>query len=67
MTYKVVLYPSEEGYAVFCPALRGCASQGETRDEAIENIKDAMRLWLEVAKEDGLKLEDGAELQEIEL
>ena len=42
MLYKVVLQKSEEGYSVSCPALPGCWSQGETEDEAIGNIKDAI-------------------------
>ena len=46
---------SEEGWAVSCPALPGCHSQGATRTEAIENIKTAIREWLEVeAEENGV-------------
>jgi predicted RNase H-like HicB family nuclease len=45
-TYRVVLIESEEGFAVSCPALRGCHSQGRTRDEALANIRDAIREWL---------------------
>ena len=46
MNYHVVMIKSEEGYAVSCPALRGCHSQGVTPDEALENIRDAIREWL---------------------
>lgn len=46
MFYKVVLRKSEEGYSVLCPALPGCWSQGETENEAIENIKDAIEDYL---------------------
>ena len=46
MFYKVVLQKSEEGYSISCPALPGCWSQGETEDEAIENIKDAIENYL---------------------
>ena len=46
MFYKVVLQKSEEGYSVSCPALPGCWSQGETEDEAIENIKNAIEDYL---------------------
>ena len=42
MTYRVILIRSEEGYAVGCPALPGCWSQGETRDEALRNIRAAI-------------------------
>ena len=34
------------GYVVYCPTLRGCVSQGETEEEALENIKDAIRTYL---------------------
>jgi len=46
MNYRVVLIESEEGFSVSCPALRGCHSQGGTKEEALENIKDAIREWL---------------------
>ncbi len=46
LVYDVVLEPSEEGgYTVHVPALRGCVSQGETEDEALENIRDAILTW----------------------
>jgi predicted RNase H-like HicB family nuclease len=47
MNYRVVLIESDEGFAVSCPALRGCHSQGATREQALENIKTAIREWLE--------------------
>jgi len=46
--YKVVLNRSDEGYAVSCPALPGCWSQGETEEEAIENIRTAIEEYLSV-------------------
>lgn len=52
MKYKVILVESEEGFAASCPQLRGCHSQGETIDEALENIKDAIREWLDAEKEE---------------
>ena len=52
MKYPVILIPSEEGVAVSCPALPGCWSQGNSEAEALTNIRDAIRLWLEVAEED---------------
>lgn len=55
MQYRIRLMQSDEGWAVSCPALPGCHSQGSTRDEAIENIKSAIREWLQVeAEENGL-------------
>jgi predicted RNase H-like HicB family nuclease len=46
--YRVVLIESEEGFAVGCPAIPGCWSQGATRAEALDNIRDAIREVLEV-------------------
>jgi predicted RNase H-like HicB family nuclease len=48
MKYKILLEKSEEGYSVSCPGLPGCWSQGETEDEAMENIQDAIREYLSV-------------------
>ena len=44
--YPVILRESEEGFAVGCPALPGCWSQGATEAEALENIRDAIREYL---------------------
>lgn len=46
MIYKVLLRKSEEGYSVGCPDLPGCWSQGDTEDEALENIREAVREYL---------------------
>ena len=51
MSYKVALHRSEEGYCVSVPGLPGCGSQGATEAEALENIADASREYLEVAAE----------------
>jgi predicted RNase H-like HicB family nuclease len=56
MEYRVILMESEEGIAVSCPALRGCHSQGRTKEEAVENIKDAIRDWLTVEDEERSRL-----------
>ena len=47
MKFRVVLYESDEGVAVKCPTLPGCLSQGETKDEALENIQTGIREFLE--------------------
>lgn len=48
MNLRVVLEPSDEGgYTVMVPALPGCISQGDTRQEAMENIREAIQLYLE--------------------
>ncbi len=49
--YSVVLKKSGEGYAVGCPALPGCWSQGQTEAEALENIRVAIQEYLEVLEE----------------
>ena len=51
MFYKVVLQESEEGYSVSCPVLPGCWSQGETEEDALENIKDAIEDYMFVLNE----------------
>jgi len=51
MQYQIKLKKSEEGYAVWCPSLPGCASQGETREEALANIQDAIESYLGVLEE----------------
>ncbi len=47
MKYKIRLEKTDEGYAVWCPRLPGCWSQEKTEQEAIENIKDAIKTYLE--------------------
>jgi len=51
MKYRVLLHPSEEGFAVSCPGLPGCWSQGSTEEEALENIRDAITEYLEAVAE----------------
>jgi predicted RNase H-like HicB family nuclease len=63
MNYKVRLQKSEEGYSVSCPGLPGCWSQGETEEEALENIQDAIREYLAAVDE----LLKGEEVREIEV
>ena len=53
MKLKVLLEPSEEGgFTVWVPALPGCISEGETRDEALQNIREAIELYLEPVEDD---------------
>ncbi len=49
--YRVVLRQSEEGYSVSCPGLPGCWSQGATEEEALANIRIAIREYVEAAEE----------------
>ena len=63
MKYKVALHQSEEGFSVWVPGLPGCVSQGATEEEALANIADAIREYLEVVMEQV----EGAEIREIEV
>jgi predicted RNase H-like HicB family nuclease len=47
LTFPVIVEANSDGYYVSCPALQGCYSQGETYEEAVKNIKDAIRLHIE--------------------
>jgi predicted RNase H-like HicB family nuclease len=49
--YSVSLKKTDEGYSVWVPGLPGCASQGHSEKEALANIRDAIREYLEVAEE----------------
>ena len=60
--YKVLLRESEEGFAVSCPGLPGCWSQGATEVEALENIRSAIQEYLE-AVNDSLKSERVREVE----
>jgi predicted RNase H-like HicB family nuclease len=51
MKYGVTVVESEEGFAVWCDDLPGCCSQGATKEEALENIREAIREYLEARGE----------------
>jgi len=51
MRYKVSINKNEEGYTVSCPGLPGCWSQGDTEEETLDNIKDAIESYLIVRDE----------------
>lgn len=64
---RVILRPGEDGWwVVECPSLPGCLSQGRTKAEALDNIREAIALYVEVLVEDGEQVPDddyaGAEL-----
>ena len=70
MKYTVLLrYGNESGYVATVPALPGCVSQGQTKREAIKNIKEAIAVYIEALLEDGLTVptEAGRELVEVEV
>ena len=57
MKFPVTMYQDEEGwYVVECPVIPGCISQGGTKEEALQNIQEAIQLCLEVRQERGLPL-----------
>lgn len=65
MKLKVVLEPSDEGgYTIYVPALPGCISEGETKEEALSNIQEAIQLNLEPVEDDWLS-DEHALMQEI--
>lgn len=67
MRVKVVLEVSDDGgYTVYAPSLPGCISEGETVEEALKNIREAIELYIEPV-EDDLVIEETALVQEIEL
>lgn len=53
MNLKVIMEPSDEGgYTSIVPALPGCISEGNTKEEALENIREAIELYLEPVEDD---------------
>lgn len=65
MKLKIVLEPSEEGgYTVYVPSLPGCISEGDTKEEAIKNIKEAIELYLEEVEDDVVP-EENAMVEEL--
>lgn len=67
MRFKVVLEPSDEGgFTAYIPSLPGCISEGETVEEALQNIEQAAELYLEPVEDDWV-LDEQALVKEIEL
>ncbi|MFV9646631.1 MAG: type II toxin-antitoxin system HicB family antitoxin [Desulfobacterales bacterium] len=65
MGLKVVLEPSDEGgYTVYVPSLPGCISEGDTIDETLANIGEAVELYLEPVEDDWI-IANGAMVQEL--
>jgi predicted RNase H-like HicB family nuclease len=53
MKLQLILEPSDEGgYTVYVPALPGCISEGDTKEEALKNIQEAIELYLEAVEDD---------------
>lgn len=67
MLYRVVLEQEEDGgYCVSCPALSGCHSQGDSRDQALSNIREAIDLYLESLKARNMPVPASDVVQEYE-
>lgn len=62
MKFLIVLKKTDEGYSVSCPGLPGCWSQGETEEEAMDNIQDAIHEYL-AAVADSVRGEDVREVE----
>ncbi len=52
VSYRIRLLQTDEGWSVSCLDLPGCHSQGDSREEALANIREAITLWLEVKAEE---------------
>ena len=67
MRYTVIFEPEEEGgFHAWCPALKGCHSQGDTREEALTNIQEAIALYLESLRDEGLPFPVDVITQQVE-
>lgn len=63
MSYRIRLLETDEGWSVSCLDLPGCHSQGDSREDSLANIREAIALWLEVeAEEAGVKRAETLEL-----
>ena len=64
MKLKVYLEPSEEGgYTAIVPSLPGCISEGDTKEEALKNIREAIELYLESVEDDTFKVLRAEEME----
>jgi predicted RNase H-like HicB family nuclease len=67
MRFRVILEKSDEGgYTAYVPSLPGCISEGNTKEDALKNVQEAIELYLEPVEDDWI-LDEKALVQEIEL
>jgi predicted RNase H-like HicB family nuclease len=70
MKYTIIIERGREsGFVAYAPTLKGCVSQGQTKEEALKNIKEAMEVYIESLLEDGLPIptEIGKDTVELEV
>ena len=68
MRYTVILESEEEGgFHIWCPALKGCHSQGDTQEEALDNIQEAIAAYLESLRDEGSPLPADVTVQQVEV
>ncbi len=70
MKYTIIIEKGREsGYVAYAPALKGCVSQGETREEALRNVKEAVEAYVQALLEDGIPVptEIGKDTVELEV
>lgn len=67
MTFPVIIHESEYGFDAYCPTMPGCVSQGDTFDEALANIKDAIKEYLEAVEIGEKSKLEGAEMVMVEV
>ena len=64
MRYTVILESEEEGgFHIWCPALKGCHSRGDTKEEALDNIQEAIAAYLESLRDEGSPLPAGVTVE----
>lgn len=67
MRYTVILEPEGEGgFHIWCPALKGCHSQGDTKEEALDNIQEAIAAYLESLRDEGSPFPADVTVQQVE-
>jgi len=68
MDIKIILEEQEEGgYTAFVPSLPGCISEGETIEESMENLKEAIKLWLEPNENELIIYKDNVKIETIQI
>lgn len=68
LNYTVIFEPEEDGgYSVYCPALPGCVSQGDTYEEALSNIKEAITGYIKSLIDDNLPLPTEPKIEKVKI